>query len=149
MSSTSSQIITGQTPFYELRSPVAIIGKLRSGGRPSRPPRKLAHHGLDDRLWALIELCWAQDPSARPTMAQVHEQLEKMRQLPVLNVRDLTGLITLRDADPTTIHACGAFGDIRIGILKDFGPVALKTLNIKGREQPILRHTKVLFSICW
>lgn len=66
-----------------------------------------------------------------------------MRELPVLDVRDLSDLITLSSRGLDDIHACGAFGDIRLGALKDFGPVALKTLSVKGRVQPELRLTKV------
>ncbi|EJD04727.1 kinase-like protein [Fomitiporia mediterranea MF3/22] len=139
---TAYTVMTGTIPFDGIRQPGPIIDLLKKGERPARPDRKLVHHGLDDRLWDLIRRCWSQGPGNRPTMNEVCRELERMRELPVLDVRDLTGLITLPNDGLTGIRACGAFGDIRVGLLKDVGPVALKTLNIKGRTQPVLRHTK-------
>ena len=76
-------------------------------------------------------------------MSEVVKELEKMRELPALDVRDLTGSITLSGDNPNEIRDCGAFGDIRVGLLEDVGLVALKTLNIKGRGRPAPQHTKV------
>ena len=76
-------------------------------------------------------------------MQQVHQELLRMREHPALNVRDLSDLIILSHHGPDDIHACGAFGDIRLATLRDFGLVALKTLSVKGRIQPELRLTKV------
>lgn len=135
--------MTNSMPFDDQRSIGKIIDTIEAGGRPSRPSRKLVHHGLDDRFWSLINRCWHQSPKARPSMSKVLQELEEMRRLPALNVQDLTSSITFMGSGSGDVRACGAFGDIRMGILDKVGPVALKTLNIKGRMQPELRLTKV------
>lgn len=139
--------MTSSMPFDSRHSIGDIIDTIDAGGRPSRPNRKLIHHGLDDRLWFLITRCWAQDPKARPSMSEVLRELEDMRRLPALNVQDLTSSITFMGSGVGDVRACGAFGDIRMGMLNKVGPVALKTLNIKGRMQPELRLTKVKCTI--
>ena len=111
--------------------------------RPSRPEGKLIHYGIDTALWSLVEKCWAHDPDARPSIHEVLAELERLRELPALDVRDLSARIRLAEDSVSNIRACGAFGDIRIGILEDVGLVALKTLSIRGSTQPVLRHTKV------
>ena len=142
----SNQIMTGDVPFAHTRHEFNAMDMIVKGVRPARPDRRLIHHGLDDRLWNLMSRCWAHDPSQRPTMVQVHEELLKMRELPVLTVCDLSDMITLKSHNTHDVHACGAFGDIRLATLKDFGPVALKTVNVKGQIHPELRLTKVRFT---
>lgn len=78
-------------------------------------------------------------------MSEVVHELKEMQNLPSLNVRDLSSLIDFGEGGASEIRACGAFGDIRMGILKNGGPVALKKLSIKGKTQSVLRHTKVIF----
>ncbi|OCB89265.1 kinase-like protein [Sanghuangporus baumii] len=142
---TAFTIMTGRIPFEGIRSPNVVIEMITKGQRPSRPKGRLIHHGLDDKAWSLITKCWAHDPETRPPIHEVLKELERLRELPALDVRDLTSRIRLGADAVTDVRACGAFGDIRIGILEDVGPVALKTLNIRGSAQPVLRHTKRFF----
>ena len=44
--------------------------------RPARPQRQAdIYHGFDDKLWKLVEECWSQEPSNRPTAATVFSRL--------------------------------------------------------------------------
>lgn len=131
-----------QIPFDEYKSPQEVMDMVQLGERPIFGDGRLVHQGVDGQLRLLISSCWADDPDARPTMHDIHIQLEKMRETPILDVKDLTDRIKLLD-DIQSIHASGGFGDIRRAILDGFGPVALKTLVIRGKTQPILRLTKV------
>lgn len=131
-----------QIPFGEHRNPREVIEMVKRGERPAFGEGRLVHRGVDGQLRLLISSCWVHDPDARPTMHDIHRQLEKMRETPILDVKDLTDRIKLLD-DIQSIHASGGFGDIRRAILDGFGPVALKTLVIRGKTQPILRLTKV------
>lgn len=131
-----------QIPFGEHRNPREVIEMVERGERPAFGDDRLVHRGVDGQLRLLISSCWVHEPDARPIMFDVHRQLEKMRETPILDVKDLTDRIKLLD-DIQSIHASGGFGDIRRAILDGFGPVALKTLVIRGKTQPILRLTKV------
>lgn len=65
---------TRSRPFPE--SPYhSVLIKLAAGRRPSRPNTKNGCGGLTDTIWELTTSCWAQEPSARPTMAEVHARL--------------------------------------------------------------------------
>ena len=45
---------------------------VESANRPARPqPQADIDHGFDDKLWSLLEECWSQEPSNRPTAATV------------------------------------------------------------------------------
>ena len=49
---------------------------LESANRPAKPkPRADTDHGFDDKLWSLIEECWYQEPSNRPTAAIISLRL--------------------------------------------------------------------------
>ncbi|KLO11014.1 hypothetical protein SCHPADRAFT_942412 [Schizopora paradoxa] len=53
---------------------------MRAGDRPKRPKKKSPafKNGPDDKLWGLIERCWAPSPSARPDIFQVIKELDEM-----------------------------------------------------------------------
>ena len=116
---------------------------IRCGRRPKRPSGRLVHHGLDDRLWNLINRCWAQNPQDRPLASDILQELQRIRTLPELDVPNLSNVIRLGDDGRHSVVVSGGFGDIRIGVLDGFGQVALKTLVVKGQNQPVLRLTKV------
>jgi hypothetical protein len=47
-----------------------------SGKRPRRPLHDMCRiRGLSDDLWDLIEICWADRPSDRPTAGQIMDRL--------------------------------------------------------------------------
>jgi chromosome segregation ATPase len=49
---------------------------VKSANRPAKPePQANIDYGFDDKLWSLIEECWSQEPSNRPTAATVSSRL--------------------------------------------------------------------------
>jgi uncharacterized protein involved in exopolysaccharide biosynthesis len=49
---------------------------VKSANRPAKPePQANIDYGFDDKLWSLIEECWSQEPSNRPTAATVSLRL--------------------------------------------------------------------------
>ena len=71
------QIFSGEIPFEDiscwssLRSHVVKHAK-----RPAKPqPQVDIGREFDDKLWSLIEECWSQEPSDRPTAATVSLRL--------------------------------------------------------------------------
>ena len=56
---------------------------VESANRPARPqPQADIDHGFDDKLWSLLEECWSQEPSNRPTAATVSFGLVDKNGLP-------------------------------------------------------------------
>jgi hypothetical protein len=71
------QIFSGDIPFKDisgwlsLRSNVVNYAK-----RPAKPqPQDDIGREFDDKLWSLIEECWSQEPSDRPTAATISLRL--------------------------------------------------------------------------
>ncbi|TDL26203.1 kinase-like protein [Rickenella mellea] len=72
---TVLELITGNRPFNEQKSAEALrlIG---DGVRPERPTGPVVvARGLDDKMWKLLEECWAQKPEDRPTIQEVLARL--------------------------------------------------------------------------
>ncbi|KAG8875059.1 hypothetical protein FRB97_005451, partial [Tulasnella sp. 331] len=65
------EVQSGKRPFFHLGSEGKLIMHVIQGRRPLKED----HPGVDDRLWALFEICWAQDPIARPTARHVVREL--------------------------------------------------------------------------
>ena len=71
--------MTGDVPFASESLEGKLQQKIRGGHRPSRPDRRLIHHGLDDRLWSLLCQCWSHKPSDRPSMRDVVMMLQEAK----------------------------------------------------------------------
>ncbi|KAG6905434.1 hypothetical protein DXG01_002744 [Tephrocybe rancida] len=74
------EIFSCGIPFADL-DPYPIMLAVIEGQRPTRP-RQCEHWktpcletGLDDKLWALVERCWDADPTRRPSMNAVLQEL--------------------------------------------------------------------------
>jgi hypothetical protein len=71
------QIFSGNIPFKD----ISCWSLLRSNvveyaNRPAKPqPQADIDREFDDKLWSLIEECWSQEPSNRPTAATVSLRL--------------------------------------------------------------------------
>ena len=55
---------------------------VKSAKRPPKPEGNI-DRGLDDQLWSLIEDCWSQEPSNRPTAETVSLRLWDVKSCPV------------------------------------------------------------------
>jgi hypothetical protein len=66
---------TNARPFDQLNDHMIIL-QIWEGHRPSRPSGSERGSQIPDDTWALIERCWAENPQARPHMAEVVHYLE-------------------------------------------------------------------------
>ena len=71
------ETISGSIPFHEHATPVVPV-KVAKGGRPSRGAK------FTDSLWAVVEWCWASEPSARPSVEVVLQCLKTVSSSPGL-----------------------------------------------------------------
>jgi hypothetical protein len=77
-------MFSGEIPFYEDPSDMRVILGLIGGLRPIRPKDDSCKiRGLTDEVWNLIETCWTQDPTQRPTATQLVEHLRALPNQPV------------------------------------------------------------------
>jgi hypothetical protein len=61
--------LTGKPPFFELLNDAVVIGKVMAGNRPSKPEM------CDDAIWVLLQDCWQQGPTMRPSVEQIIDRL--------------------------------------------------------------------------
>jgi len=64
------QVLSGLPPFYQLRSSMSVACAVLNGERPGKP-MNASSLGFTDRLWGLLESCWDETASARPTAPQL------------------------------------------------------------------------------
>ncbi|THU99670.1 kinase-like protein, partial [Dendrothele bispora CBS 962.96] len=58
------ETFTGFVPFYEFPQDISVVFQLSAGRRPARP---LDKSDLSDSMWEIMQECWSQEPSMRPT----------------------------------------------------------------------------------
>ncbi|KAK1227622.1 Rho guanine nucleotide exchange factor [Marasmius sp. AFHP31] len=66
------EIFTGRLPFSELNDAQVMFAVLIHKKHPARPTDS---PGLRDDMWSLMMRCWDANPSSRPTMADILQQL--------------------------------------------------------------------------
>jgi len=77
------EMFSGNWPFYDVRNDFQVMMAVQAGKRPLRPSYALSRiRGLNDEIWHLIETCWNQEPSQRPTSDQILEQLKALPDQP-------------------------------------------------------------------
>merc|ERR1719333_376457 len=70
------EVICRQVPF-ELLDPTSASQALSRGERPQWPDQEeLPDDGVPPGLKQLVEMCWIQNPDARPRAGQVKEEIE-------------------------------------------------------------------------
>lgn len=75
---TFAQIFTGRVPFYELQRDSTVMLKVKQGLQPTRPALSSSswtEWGLIEEIWQLMEDCWNEDASLRPSIDGVITQL--------------------------------------------------------------------------
>ena len=68
-----SKILTGLKPFHHMRAFSPVVAVLR-GQRPERP-LDAESLGFSDTLWGLVQLCWSESSSDRPSAVQLLDHL--------------------------------------------------------------------------
>ena len=69
------KVFTGNIPFRG-STPAAAAESIIARRHPKRP----THPSFTDRLWALAQRCWKQEPRDRPRMGRLIQQLSVFRQ---------------------------------------------------------------------
>ena len=69
-------MFSGETPFYYIPVEARIILSVLAGRRPAWPSDNSSRvRGLSDEMRELVETCWDQKPTNRPTATQIVQQL--------------------------------------------------------------------------
>ena len=72
----TSQVLTGLRPFYHLHAYSPVFAVVR-GERPEKP-LDAESLGFSDGLWELVQLCWSELSSARPTAQRLFDHLSEI-----------------------------------------------------------------------
>ncbi|KAG6329601.1 hypothetical protein ID866_9487 [Astraeus odoratus] len=74
---TALELFTGKIPFQNIWSlPLLQLRILR--GPPDRPGDEESRFRMTDEWWSICTSCWASDPSSRPQMADVVEDVRRI-----------------------------------------------------------------------
>ncbi|KAJ7852519.1 kinase-like domain-containing protein, partial [Mycena olivaceomarginata] len=69
---TVLEILTHEQPYNNIKHTTEVVIRSAKGEHPPRPRDvRVVQRGLDDNVWALLGLCWATEPSQRPTIQEV------------------------------------------------------------------------------
>ncbi|KZO98410.1 kinase-like protein [Calocera viscosa TUFC12733] len=69
------EVFTGQMPFYEIKNPLVLVGRIKNREKPTHPG-DLARPGLTRRLWGFVDRCWEHDRSVRPAAEALEPVLQ-------------------------------------------------------------------------
>ena len=92
------KVFTGSIPFKEKRDFVATMA-IMQGERPERP----THPNFTEKLWLLMEGCWAGDHRMRPSILEVMKVLLAPSVYPsfLVTIHHLTQLLSIGSGIPT------------------------------------------------
>lgn len=71
------EVLTGKVPYHWANERQVLKLVLVKKELPPRPD------GIPDAVWELLNFCWAQVPSGRPSIKQVEDRLEVLFPPPV------------------------------------------------------------------
>src|ERR1700683_5617064 len=78
------QMFSGTFPFIHIRYDYQVMLAVQSGKRPVTPSdRQSQVRGLTYEVWHIIEACWVQQPSQRPTVSRIADQLRSLPHQPM------------------------------------------------------------------
>ena len=94
------QVLCGHHPYVEIELDILVVNAIIEGVRPEKP-EGAASLGFTENLWRILEQCWVEDRSARPSVEDI---------LPYLNDATLhwyTGTATLGNggSGPISVQA--------------------------------------------
>ncbi|KAF9457392.1 kinase-like domain-containing protein, partial [Collybia nuda] len=72
------EVYTGKPPFVDVVHEPAVMFGVLEGKRPVQPSSD-AGRPISNNVWSLIEQCWSQEPSARPSTRRVIEIMEEWK----------------------------------------------------------------------
>jgi hypothetical protein len=88
---TFSEILTRRQPLSEIARPLAVARAVSDGKRPDLS----ASRDCPAALVSLLQSMWRADPAARPTAAQVLQQIQRIRQIDGNAAVALTALVLI------------------------------------------------------
>ena len=109
-----SQVLTGHRPFHHMNALKSVPAVLR-GERPEKPVGAESL-GFSPELWELLQLCWSEMSSGRPTARRLFDQLSpaSLTWIPpsVYPAIEVSGFNT---ADPDSSGPLGTFLAVSTG----------------------------------
>lgn len=70
------EILSGEHPYRKISSESAIPDQVSKGLRPKKEEYRLSKQ--HESIWDILELCWVQDPTQRPTISSVFQRLSRL-----------------------------------------------------------------------
>ena len=64
------KVLCGHHPFLEIPSDILVVNAIMEGVRPEEPEGAV-RLGFSNELWRIVELCWLEDRSARPSVEDI------------------------------------------------------------------------------
>ena len=128
----TTQIFSGDSPFKDISWWLSLRSNVKPANRPAKPRPQIAiDRGLDDKLWSLIEDCWSQEPSDRPTAEMSSLRLRDVNGFPV-NTGFVQSHSTLKQQDRNISVNDEHFTAGRAG--------GVVTRNQPNVDSPLARH---------
>src|ERR1700729_423651 len=75
----SLELMTELQPYSDMVQDITVVIMVSKGQLPPRPGPPATSRGLTDELWVLMVQCWNQDSVSRPSIAQVKEEINRLR----------------------------------------------------------------------
>jgi len=66
------KVLSGRIPYHYIKSDAQVVLELHNGRRPRKPALSF----VSDAQWEVIQLCWDDDPRARPDIAGVLSRIQ-------------------------------------------------------------------------
>jgi hypothetical protein len=77
-------MFSGMLPLQHMQHEHQVIWAIQNGEKPLRPSDKRSQaRGLTNEVWHIIEACWVQEPSQRPTASRIVDQLQSLPHQPM------------------------------------------------------------------
>ncbi|KAG6327553.1 hypothetical protein ID866_11537 [Astraeus odoratus] len=73
---TVLELFTRDKPYHEVKHVFVLMARIMAGILPIRPSEESTCFRMTDKWWNICVTCWAQNPSLRPSMAQILARLE-------------------------------------------------------------------------
>ncbi|KAF9644629.1 kinase-like protein, partial [Thelephora ganbajun] len=64
------EVLCGYHPYVEIQSDILVVNAIMEGVRPEKP-EGATRFGLSEKLWRILESCWLEDRSARPSVEDI------------------------------------------------------------------------------
>ena len=146
---TISQVLTGLRPFHHIlaRTPVPAVMR---GERPKKP-LGAESLGLSNALWELLQQCWNESASSRPTAQRLFGHLSSVSHTwvpPLVYPVIVTGVPSTADGDSSSLRASLDISQVVGTVNKRFACVCCRSAALPvSQNVPLLFFFKVGSSV--